>query len=293
VRSQASAAPAAQPSSAPTGEDPRLRSDPLAAALHRSVARRGAKALIARQLHAEKTKDSDYVGSFVSRVSDDTRFMVESVTHAQNNSITHFELKASPGDERVTVAVTDPEYWWYAKREAGKTAWARRNAVPQVAQAPAGLQVTVAQTHTGPYYTSVNQNGLVTLPAGAPALDKQTEWRLAGSQIRYCQDSIDYVFSGRTPGGAGNLDAAVANLKSDSNRDTLDTMPALRLIITHTGKIVTLDNRRLWVVKKAQVGPAKVRWATRQEYKTDYETLGKFTAGDFGKDKIRVRNAPW
>jgi len=148
--------------------------------------------------------------------------------------------------------------------------------------------ITADQTHTFPYYPSADKTRVITLPDGAPKPnDTATVWNCPTSKIKYSQNSISWLFSSRTPGGAANLDAAVANLKSGS--DTLAAMPPLRLIVTHGGGYVTLDNRRLWVAKQANKGAPRARWATADEYYNEYS---KFTGGEFGTTSIEVRGRP-
>jgi hypothetical protein len=176
---------------------------------------------------------------------------------------------------------------WSLQRAAGN------RAVSGLLESRAGLQIAretalAGDTVTAPYYRDVDRTQVFTLPDGAPKLsDTRTIWNCPTSKIKYSQNSIDFLFSSKTPGGAVNLRDAIANLKSGA--DTLEAMPPLRLVFAHQGAIITLDNRRLYVAKQANKGAPRVRWATAAEYSSEYD---KFTAGDFGAKSIEVRNVP-
>jgi hypothetical protein len=222
-------APAANPA-------PTERRDALARQLQRVVAGR---AQLARMLTADaNAKDSDLIGKFAARHSDDRLFAVHSVIRS-GTTITHFKLKLAD-NELVDVSVTDPEYGW-GNDKASKRNWLK------------------LKTPTVP------DDWLAHAP---PQTDSNTIFTLPTSRIRYTQDSIGSTFSSPTPSGARSLEQAVTALKN--GRDTLAAMPPLIIVRSQAKDAVrSFDNRRLWVAKRANKGDPRVRWATADEKKTN------------------------
>ena len=216
---------------------PAERRDLLAYQLQRVVAGR---AQLARVLTADSSgADAAFIGKFAARHSDDKLFGVHSVIRS-GNTITHFKLKISD-DEFVEASVTDPEYGW------GTDKASRRN----------WLKLKTASTAT----VAVTDDWLAHAP---PETDSNTIFTLPTSRIRYTQDSIGSTFSRPTPSGARTLDQAVAALKD--GRDTLVGMPPLMIVRSQAKEAVrSLDNRRLWVAKRANKGAPRVRWASAEE----------------------------
>ncbi|MFC9734326.1 RHS repeat-associated core domain-containing protein [Streptomyces roseolus] len=88
-------------------------------------------------------------------------------------------------------------------------------------------------------------------PAGLPATGS-----ISPKAVRYSQDSIKGSFK-----DGGSLGATIDDLKA--GRVGAGDFPAIR-IFEHEGKVFTLDNRRLYVFKEANV-PINFRRATPQE----------------------------
>ena len=228
------------------------RSDALARTLQRAVVQR---APLARMLTAApEAKDTDFVGNFVERHSDEKRLAVAFVVRS-GSAITHFKLKL-PGtdstrpEDLVQVSVGDPEYGW-ANDKASKRNWLRFKAGQSAATAGAATVVT-------------ERHWLADAP---PDTDYETVFTLPTSRVRYTQDSISKSFSKPTPSGARTVHEAVAALKSGA--DKLSSMPPLMIVPSGQEAVRSFDNRRLWVAKRAQVGDVRVRWASPAERKTN------------------------
>jgi len=274
--------------------------DALAGLLQRAVARRG-QHVLARALSplpADKA-DKDYIGQYVVRhVPNETDEKLLKVTGVirTGQTVTSLQIERAPGSgQSDVVPINDPGYAWAAQRKASRRAWLKTQqaAQPQPGQGPpapgqpAPLTVRAGSTLTAPKEISqADANKLLALPPGAPAItDTDTVWRLDARLIRYTQDSIDYKFSAPTPGGAGNVNAAVDALLND--KDKFSAMPTLRVVLTHRGFIRSLDNRRVWVAKRAwPKGDPPVRWAKRSEYVNEKD---KWTGQG---ESITVRNVP-
>jgi RHS repeat-associated protein len=98
-------------------------------------------------------------------------------------------------------------------------------------------------------------------------------------KIRFSQDTISPNFQN----GAGSIDDLVVGLKS--GRVSPDSIPPIR-IFEQDGELYTLDNRRLWVFRQANVD-IPYRWAKQQEVAKDL-SRGKFSTQN-GGNSIRVR----
>jgi hypothetical protein len=280
--------------------------DALAGLLQRAVARRGQNVL-ARALSPlpSDKADKDYIGQYVVRhVPNETDEKLLKITGVirTGQTVTSLQIERAPNSgESDVVPINDPGYAWAAQRKASRRAWLKTQqqpAQPQPAQGlpaqgqpaqgqPAQLTVRAGNTLTAPKtLPQAEADKHLTLPPGAPPItDTDTVWRLDARLIRYTQDSIDYKFSTQTPGGARNVNDAVDTLIDD--KDKFSAMPTLRVVLTHKGLIRSLDNRRVWVAKRAwPAGDPPVRWAKRSEYTSE---AFKWT-GD-GKS-IAVRNVP-
>ena len=202
------------------------------------------RAQLARALTADSSAtDAGFIGKFATRHSDDKLLGVHSVIRS-GNTITHFKLKIAD-DEFVDVSVTDHEYGW-GNDKASKRNW---------------LKLKTASTAT----VTVTDDWLANAP---PQTDSDTIFTLPTSRIRYTQDSIGSTFSRATPSGARTLEQAVAALKNGS--DTLAGMPPLMIVRSQAKEAVrSLDNRRLWVAKRANKGDPRVRWASAAEQKAN------------------------
>lgn len=290
--------------------------DALAGLLSRAVARRGQNApaelrsgapgstagILARALSPlpGAKADADYIGQFVVRhVPNETDEKLLKVTGVvrSGQTVTSLQIERAPGSgESDVVPINDPGYAWAAQRKASRRAWLKTQqqaAQPQPAQGgpapgqPAPLTVRAGNTLTAPKTISqADADKQLTLPPGAPPItDTDTVWRLDARLIRYTQDSIDYKFSAQTPGGARNVNDAVDTLLND--KDKFSAMPTLRIVLTHKGFIRSLDNRRVWVAKRAwPKGDPPVRWAKRSEYVAE---ASKWTGAG---ESITVRNVP-
>jgi hypothetical protein len=223
------------------GPAPAEQRDLLAYQLQRVVAGR---AQLARMLMADSSDtDAKFIGKFATRHSDDKLLGVHSVIRS-GTTITHFKLKLAD-DEFVDASVTDPEYGW-GNDKASKRNW---------------LKLKTASTAT----VTVTDDWLAHAP---PETDSNTIFTLPTSRIRYTQNSISSTFSRPTPSGARTLDQAAAALKNGS--DTLAGMPPLMIVRSQAKDAVrSLDNRRLWVAKRANKGAPRVRWASAAEQKTN------------------------
>ena len=80
-------------------------------------------------------------------------------------------------------------------------------------------------------------------------------------EIRFSQDSISYNFRD----GMGTIDQMAEGLRSGSINP--DDIPLIR-IFKRDGKIYTLDNRRLWAFREANID-IPYRWATDAEIKKE------------------------
>src|SRR6185437_89657 len=120
--------------------------------------------------------------------------------------------------------------------------------------------------------------GPVPAAAAKPAKDYTAIFKMDPARIRFSQDSI----SGQFKGDEGNVNTLAANLKSGTV--SADKIPAI-MLVERQGKIITLDNRRLYAFKQAGV-EVRCRWATPDEVKNN---SFKFTAGRLGKASIEVR----
>lgn len=223
------------------GHAPAERCDALAYQLQRVVAGR---AQLARMLTADSSDtDAGFIGRFATRHSDDKLVGVHSVIRS-GTTITHFKLKLAD-NEFVDASVTDPEYGW-GNDKVSKRDW---------------LKLKTASTAT----VTVTDDWLAHAP---PETDSKTIFTLPTSRIRYTQDSIGSTFSRPTPSGARTLEQAVAALKNRS--DTLAGMPPLMIVRSLAKETVrSLDNRRLWVAKRANKGDPRVRWASAAEQRAN------------------------
>ena len=117
----------------------------------------------------------------------------------------------------------------------------------------------------------------------APAInDSATVWWSNPATIRYTQNTISAKFTNGTA-----VDSAARSLKKTPAK--IDEWPPL-LLRKKGGKLMSLDNRRLWVFKHAGVPLCKVRWASDDEWKAQ---SWKFTAsGAEGSAFIGVKGPP-
>jgi len=199
-------------------------------------------------LTLNETKHEDYIGKFAARHSDDKLLAVEAVVR-NGTGITGFKLKL-PNGESVEVSLTDPEYGW-ANDKASKRNWTR-------------IKASEGTTSAGGTAVTTARHWLADAP---PTTDSRTIFTLPTSRIRYTQDSISRTFSSPTPAGARTVEDAVQMLKT--GKDTLAAMPALMIVPSGKEAVRSLDNRRLWVAKRAQVGEPRVRWASTAEQKSN------------------------
>jgi hypothetical protein len=312
--------PAAATANAAGGPAPRPRhhDDALGSRLQRAVEQRSkidlavprastkpsTHAVLARLLDPGEPQKADnaYIGEHVVRhqplENDEKLVKVTGVTRNGQQKITHFQVQRAPNSaDSDAVAITDVGYGWAPQRKASRKLWSKSQQPAQAQQVvqpqqpaqgqPAALTVRAGNTLTAPK-TMPQQDAdrRLTLPAGAPPItDTDTVWTLDARDIRYTQDSIDYKYSKPTPGGARNVNEAVTTLLA--GEDTFGAMPTLRVVLTHRGLIRTLDNRRVWVSRRAwTAGDPPVRWARKQEYLSE---ASKWTGE--GKS-ITVRNVP-
>ena len=84
--------------------------------------------------------------------------------------------------------------------------------------------------------------------------DSATVWWTNPKTIRYTQNTISAKFTNST-----RIDSAARSLKK--NKAKIDDCPPL-LLRKKGGKLMSLDNRRLWDFKHAEVPLCKVRWAS-------------------------------
>jgi hypothetical protein len=152
---------------------------------------------------------------------------------------------------------------------------ARDARAPKPAAVPAAAgPVPAAATATGPARDTT-----------APATNSRKVWWVNPASIRYSQHSIDYKMSGV----GGNVNKAATHLRDNPN--TIDGWGPLR-VMKLAGKLVSFDNRRLWVFKHAGVPLCKVTWAEADpEFDWDVEKKKLDAPGNVGSPWIEVRNA--
>jgi len=110
-------------------------------------------------------------------------------------------------------------------------------------------------------------------------LPEKGEFSVAADLVRYSQDSIAKTFKSG---------ASIVELARQLKERKLDSsaLPPIRVFMSAAGRLVTLDNRRLWCCKEAGV-TVKCAWATEEEIKDESY---KFTAkGREGLTTIDVR----
>jgi hypothetical protein len=114
-----------------------------------------------------------------------------------------------------------------------------------------------------------------------PEEDSGEEFMVDAELVRFSQDSIGKTFSD----GKKIQDVAVS-LKSGTTKPA--DLPAIRVFKSAQGRLVTLDNRRLWCCKTAGT-QIKCAWASDEAIKAEGF---KFTSGKGheGKTTITVRN---
>jgi hypothetical protein len=107
-----------------------------------------------------------------------------------------------------------------------------------------------------------------------PAADSTAAFSVDAQLVRFSQDSIGRTFAS----GAPIADLATA-LKNGTTKPS--ELPAIRVLMSKGGRLVTLDNRRLWCCKEAGV-KIKCVWATEEEVEKEGY---KFTSSQ-GKDGL-------
>lgn len=114
-----------------------------------------------------------------------------------------------------------------------------------------------------------------------PAEDSGEEFMVDAELVRFSQDSIAKTFS---------TGASIQELAGALKRGTAKPadLPAIRVFKSKAGRLVTLDNRRLWCCKTAGT-QVKCAWATDEAIENEGF---KFTSGKGheGKTTITVRN---
>jgi hypothetical protein len=164
---------------------------------------------------------------------------------------------------------------WETYDHSGEQRW-RPKTAPVAAAAPVATVVKPAEVKPAAAAKAAEP---VKSTVAAAADDSTTVWWMSPATIRYSQDSISPTFKNTTK----ITDAARALLASPTK---VDAYPALLLIKREGGKkIISLDNRRLWVFKHAGVPLCKVRWASAGEYEAQRQ---KMTAGKTGSAFIGV-----
>jgi ribosomal protein S18 acetylase RimI-like enzyme len=107
-----------------------------------------------------------------------------------------------------------------------------------------------------------------------PAADSTAAFSVDAELVRYSQDSIGRTFTSGAP-----IAELAASLKNGTTKPS--ALPAIRVLMSKGGRLVTLDNRRLWCCKEAGV-KIKCVWATAEEVEKEGY---KFTSSQ-GKDGL-------
>jgi hypothetical protein len=175
----------------------------------------------------------------------------------------------------------DAENWEMFKHSSGQERWRPKTvAVPAAATTTAAVvtaEKPAAAATVAPATTAATKK---TDPPDVS--DSKTEWWADPKSIRYSQDSISAKFANGTA-----VDSAARSLRKTPKN--VDDYPPLLLRKRKGGKLVSLDNRRLWVFKHAEVPLCKVRWISDDEWKAQ---SWKMTAGDLGSAFIGVKGPP-
>ncbi len=168
---------------------------------------------------------------------------------------------------------------WESYDEAGETRWRPKSATPAAAATVKTVEAKPAEVKPAEVKPAAAKAAEpVKNTTAAAADDSTTVWWMNPATIRYSQNTISPTF-----GSGGKItDAARALLASPAK---VDAFPPLLLIKRKGGKIISLDNRRLWVFKHAGVPLCRVRWASAAEYAVQKK---KMTAGDTGSAFIGV-----
>jgi hypothetical protein len=173
----------------------------------------------------------------------------------------------------------DAENWERFTHSSGQERWR-----PKTVAAPTVATTVTAAPETKPAAatTAVKTEVAATAPAVPDVSDSKTEWWTNPASVRYSQDTCGAKFTNGTP-----VDQAARSLKNSPK--TISEWPTL-LLRKKGGRLVSLDNRRLWVFKHAQVPLCKVRWASEEEWKAQN---WKMTAsGKDGSAFIGVKGPP-
>jgi hypothetical protein len=114
-----------------------------------------------------------------------------------------------------------------------------------------------------------------------PEEEPGVEFTVDAELVRYSQDSIARTFT-----SGGKIQDVANSLKSGTTKPA--DLPAIRVFKSAQGRLVTLDNRRLWCCKTAGT-QVKCAWASDEAIKAEGF---KFTSGKGleGKNTITVRN---
>ena len=180
--------------------------------------------------------------------------------------------KTYPGDKPA-----DSENW-ESFDHAGEQRWR-----PKTAAVPAAATVVPAAEPAVKPAVAVAVAAAPVKNTTVPDVgDSATVWWTNPKTVRYTQDTISAKFTNGTP-----VDSAARSLKK--NPAKIDDFPPL-LLRKKGGKLMSLDNRRLWVFKHAEVPLCKVRWASEAEWLAQ---KWKFTAsGAEGSAFIGVKGPP-